>query len=205
MDTKRIILADDQLLVRAGIKALLDTLSRYAVIAECAEGQQAVDVTRRFRPDMVILDIDMPGLCGIAAARQIHQFDPGIKILILSAIDRQEVVDQALNAGASGYLYKDFILDELRLSLDTILGGGIFLSPHIRERLSPLATASALTPRQTEILRMVASGLTTKEMARTLGISPKTVEFHRAQVMDRIGVRDVAGLTRYALQQGMIA
>lgn len=210
MEKKRIIIADDQLVVRAGIRALLDTLPQYEIVAECTDGLQAVETSCRLRPDVTILDIDMPGLTGIVVARRIREFDKGIKILILSSIDRQEVVDQALNAGASGYLHKDFVLDELRFALGTILGGGRYLSPRIQERLIKLVTgrdgtnSPLLTPRQTEILRLVAAGQTTKEVALALCISPKTVEFHRAQLMERIGVHDIAGLTRYAMQQGLI-
>jgi len=210
MSNHRIIVADDQLLVRAGIHALLGTLPQYDLIAECSEGLETVEAVCRLCPDVAILDIDMPGITGIEATQRIHEFNPGIKILILSGIDRQEVVEQALNAGASGFLHKDFILDELRFALAAVLGGSRYLSPRIQERLinqvvTRQAVGSAnLTPRQVEILRLVASGQTTKEVARMLGISPKTVEFHRAQLMEKIGVHDVTGLTRYAMQQGLI-
>lgn len=211
MEKYRIFLADDQLLVRAGIRALMETLPQYEVVGESDEGRHAVAEIDRLRPDVAVLDIAMPGLTGVEAARQIRALNPGIKILILSGIDRQEVVEQALAAGAQGYLLKDFVLAELHLALTTVIGGGRYLSPKIQERLiSQVMTKDAsdtahLTPRQTEILRLVASGQTTKEVARTLGISPKTVEFHRAQLMERIGVHDVTGLTRYAMQQGLIS
>ena len=207
MKTTRILLADDQLLVREGMRALLANLPQYEIIAECAEGASAVDAVCRLHPDVVLLDIDMPGISGIEAAKLIHAFDPGIKILILSSIDRRDIVQQALGAGASGYLHKDFILDELRFALGTILAGSRYLSPRIQDSLikdkdGPITPG--LTPRQTEILRLVAAGKTTKEVARVLGISPKTVEFHRAQIMDRIGVHNVTALTRYAMQHGLI-
>jgi len=207
MKKTRIILADDQLLVREGMRALLDTLPRYEVIADCADGGAAVEAACRLRPDVAVLDIDMPVISGIEATKQIHAANPGIEILILSAIDRREIIEQALNAGASGYLHKDFILDELRFALDAVLAGNRYLSPRIQDRLIDAgngAISSALTPRQTEILRLVASGRTTKEVARELGISPKTVEFHRAQIMNRIGAHDVTALTRYAMQRGLI-
>ena len=211
MEKYRIFLADDQLLVRAGIRALMETLPKYEVVGESDEGHHAVAEIDRLRPDVAVLDIAMPGLTGIEAARQIRDLDPGIKILILSGIDRQEVVEQALAAGAQGYLLKDFVLAELHLALTTAIGGGRYLSPKLQEHLinrviTKNGTDTAqLTPRQTEILRLVASGQTTKEVARALGISPKTVEFHRAQLMERIGVHDVTGLTRYAMQQGLIS
>ena len=211
MEKYRIFLADDQLLVRAGIRALMETLPQYEVVGESDEGRHAVAEIGRLRPDVAVLDIAMPGLTGVEAAREIRALDPGIKVLILSGIDRQDVVEQALDAGAQGYLLKDFVLAELNLALATVIGGGRYLSPKIQERLISQVMAkdgpgnAQLTPRQTEILRLVASGQTTKEVARTLGISPKTVEFHRAQLMERIGVHDVTGLTRYAMQQGLIS
>lgn len=207
MKITRILLADDQLLVREGMRALLANLPQYEIIAECAEGTSAVEAVCRLHPDVAILDIDMPGISGIEAAKQIHAFDPGIEILILSAIDRREIIQQALSAGVSGYLHKDFILDELRFALGAVLSGSRYLSPRIQDCLinePDGVIMPGLTPRQTEILRLVASGRTTKEVARDLGISPKTVEFHRSQIMDRIGVHDVTALTRFAMQQGFI-
>ena len=208
MEKTRIILADDQLLVREGMRALLHSLPQYEVIAECGEGCTAVETVNRLHPDVAILDIDMPGISGIEATRQIHASAPSIAILILSAIDRREIIEKALNAGASGYLHKDFVLDELRFALGTVLAGSLYLSPRIQGCLiseQDGAVSPALTPRQTEILRLVASGQTTKEAARALGISPKTVEFHRSQIMNRIGANDVTALTRYAVQRGLIS
>lgn len=208
MEKIRIILADDQLLVREGMRAMLDTLPQYEVVAQCADGGAAVEAVCRLRPDIAILDIDMPGTSGIEAAKQIHAAHPDIEILILSAIDRREIVEEALTAGASGYLHKDFVLDELRFALGTVLAGNRYLSPRIQDCLineQDGAVSSGLTRRQTEILRLVASGQTTKMVARTLGISPKTVEFHRSQIMSRIGANDVTALTRYAMQRGLIS
>lgn len=211
MEKFRIVLADDQLLVRAGIRALLETQPQYEVVGESEEGRHAVAEVARLRPEVAVLDIAMPGLTGIEAARQIRALGLDTRILILSGIDRQEVVEEALAAGAQGYLLKDFVLGELHFALDTVIAGGRYLSPKIQERLISQVIARdapesvQLTPRQTEILRLVASGQTTKEVARALGISPKTVEFHRAQLMERIGVRDVTGLTRYAMQRGLIS
>jgi DNA-binding NarL/FixJ family response regulator len=211
METYRILLADDQLLVRAGIRALLEALPGYAVVAECEDGERTLEAAQRLRPDAIVLDIAMPGLSGIEVARRVKAFDPGIKILILSVMDRQEVVDQALAAGVEGYLLKDFILAELQLALGTVLGNGRYLSPRLQERLihrvieGGVTTPLSLTPRQMEILRLVAMGKTTKEVARELAISPKTVEFHRAQLMEKIGVHDVTGLTRYAVRHGLIS
>lgn len=206
MNKIRIVLADDQLLVRAGIRALLETLPGYAVAAECADGHSALAEVERHLPDVVLLDIAMPGPSGIEIARMLRQRDPTVRILILSSIDRQEVVEQALEAGVNGYLLKDFVLDELQQALSAVLADEAFLSPKISDfTRSTVSADELLTPRQTEILRLVANGRTTKEIGRTLGISPKTVEFHRARLMQRIGVHDVTGLTRYAVQHGLVS
>lgn len=209
MDKIRIVLADDHLLARAGIRALLERHPGHEVVAECADGVQAIAEVRHLRPDVAVLDIAMPGPSGIEVARAIRSFAPTMKILILSCIDRQEVVEQAIAARVNGYLLKDFILAELELAVSTVMNDGYFLSPRIREMLSqpPIdgEQPPVLTPRQTEILRLVASGHSTKEIARDLNISPKTVEFHRAALMEKIGVHDVTGLTRYAMQSGIIS
>ncbi len=206
----RIILADDQLLIRAGVRALLDTLPEYQLVAECADGQQAIASVREFRPDVLLLDIAMPGPTGIEVARTIRQSDANTRILVLSSIDRKEIVDQALNAGADGYLLKDFVLSELLAALKSVQLGQRYLSPRIQQMDIQASmdngtnSKNPLTARQMEILRMVASGKTTKEIARDLCISPKTVEFHRGRLMERIGTRDVTGLTRFALQYGVL-
>lgn len=206
MNKIRIVLADDQLLVRAGIRALLETIPGYAVAAECADGHSALAEVERHLPDVVLLDIAMPGPSGIEIARTLRQRDPTVRILILSSIDRQEVVEQALEAGVNGYLLKDFVLDELQQALSAVLADEAFLSPKISDfTRSTVSADELLTPRQTEILRLVANGRTTKEIGRALGISPKTVEFHRARLMQRIGVHDVTGLTRYAVQHGLVS
>ena len=210
MKKTRIILADDQLLIRAGIRAIVETLPGFEIEEECTDGYEAISAIQRLQPDVVLLDIAMPGPSGIEVARTVRQFDPNTKILVLSSIDRQEIVEQALAAGINGYLLKDFVLAELLQALETVLNGERFLSPKIREmsRFNGTEGSSGigarLTIRQTEILRLVASGRTTKEIARDLGISPKTVEFHRGRLMERIGAHDVTGLTRFALQTGVV-
>jgi DNA-binding NarL/FixJ family response regulator len=210
MKTIRIVLADDQLLIRAGIRAIIETLPGYMIEAECADGHETIAAIRTLQPDVVLLDIAMPGPTGIEVARAIRQFNQNTKILVLSSIERREIVEQALAAGVNGYLLKDFVLAELVQALSTIIEGGSFLSPKVSSMpLGAEAEADGgqraqLTTRQTEILRHVASGRTTKEIARELGISPKTVEFHRSRLMEKIGVRDVTGLTRFALHTGIV-
>lgn len=188
----------------------MEALPGYKITAECEDGNEAIEAIRRLHPDVILLDIAMPGPSGIEVARIVRQFDDEIRILVLSSIERHEIVEQALAAGANGYLLKDFILSELQQALEVVMMNGRYLSPKIRERLSSLNLKNSsdrngrLTPRQTEILRLVASGRTTKEIARQLGISPKTVEFHRGRLMERTGAHDVTGLTRFALQTGIV-
>jgi DNA-binding NarL/FixJ family response regulator len=209
MKTTSIVLADDQLLVRAGIRALLESLTGYEVIAECPDGNSALDEIEQRQPDIAILDIAMPGLNGIELSAELRRRGFRMAILMLSAIDAPQTIDQAFDAGADGYLHKDFLLDELKIAIATVLGGQRFLSAKLQaimDKHLPEATDSGgLTPRQAEILRFVASGKTTKEIARTLGISPKTVEFHRARLMERLGMHDVTALTRFAVQRGLIS
>lgn len=209
MKTLRIVLADDQLLIRVGIRALVETLPGYRIEAECADGHEAILAIQQYQPDIVLLDIAMPGPSGIEVARTIRRTDPDTRILVLSSIDRPEIIEQAMDAGVNGYLLKDFVLGELQKALEMVLAGQCFLSPKIQKMplrfgLDGNTGGPLLTPRQMEILRLVASGQTTKEIARDLGISPKTVEFHRGRLMERIGARDVTGLTRFALQTGVV-
>ncbi len=208
MNIRRIVLADDQLLVRAGIRALIETLPGYTIEAECADGLEAITQVDTQLPDILLLDIAMPGPSGIEVANLLRAKYPELRILILSSIEQPTIIEQALAAGVNGYLHKDFILDELQEALNAVLSGNCFLSPNIRLLAASTAgnapTTPGLTTRQKEILCLVASGLSTKEIARQLSISPKTVEFHRSRLMERIGVHDVTGLTRYALQNGMI-
>lgn len=209
MKASRIILADDQLLIRAGIRALFETLPEHELVSECSDGHQAIAAIRELDPEVILLDIAMPGPSGIEVARNIRLFNTSIRILILSSIDRPEIIEQAMAAGANGYLLKDFVLGELLEALNTVLRGDIYLSPRIRgfvprQNSDRSNSGNRLTSRQREVLRLVASGKTTKEIARDLGISPKTVEFHRGRLMERIGTRDVTGLTRFALQYGVL-
>lgn len=211
MKKTRVLLADDQLLIRAGVRALLDSLADYQVVAECTDGLEALAGIRSLQPDIALLDIAMPGLSGIEVSQSVRQFDPNIRILVLSGIGHQDVVEQALATGINGYLLKDFLLAELEQALQAVLAGKSFLSPKVQEVLNQpdmngeATPATGLTDRQTEILRLVASGQTTKEIARHLGISPKTVEFHRGKLMEKLAVHDVTALTRYAIRAGIVS
>lgn len=209
MPQTRTLLVDDHLLARAGIRALLESLPGYSVVGECADGMEAVSMAKALSPDLILLDLMMPGLSGIEVAQHIRSFNPDTKILMLSVVDRQDSAEKALDAGANGYLAKDFIFQELADALASVREHGRYVSPRLQpspaaSETADKASAPALTTRQLEILKRVASGMTTKTIARDLGISPKTVEFHRSQLMQRVGLRDVAGLTRYALQHALL-
>ncbi|HZP85303.1 MAG TPA: response regulator transcription factor [Burkholderiales bacterium] len=210
----RVLLADDHGLVRAGIRALMQELPDVEVVGEAADGRSAIEMLDSLRPDVVLMDISMKGLNGIEATAQIRKLKPNVRVVILSMHTTEEHVAQALRAGAAGYIVKDGATEELDIALDSVMRGERYVSPNVSrsvvERL--LADSSAqpnplnlLTPRQKEILQLIAEGRSTKEIAHVLGLSIKTVETHRAQLMQRLSIRDVPGLVRYALRAGLVS
>jgi len=210
----RVLLADDHTLVRKGIRALLEAVPGVEVIAETADGREALDLIDLKRPDVAVLDITMPGLNGLEVAARASTASPGTKVLILSMHAGEAYVAQALKAGVAGYLLKDAADDELALALHAVVRGDVYLSPRISkqvvERYAAAAAAhpdplAGLTPRQREVLQLVAEGHSSKEIAGRLGLSLKTVETHRSQIMERLGIRDVAGLVRFAIRVGLVS
>jgi DNA-binding NarL/FixJ family response regulator len=213
MKTIRVLLADDHSLVRAGIRGLIESLAGAAVVGEAGDGPEALRLAEELRPDVVLLDIGMPGLNGLEVAARLTALDPAIRVVILSMHTAEEYVLRALRAGAAGYLLKGSAVAELELALRAVARGETFLSPAVSKRVvddyvnrtggaaDPL---DALTPRQREILQLVAEGHTSKEIAQRLGLSSKTVETHRAQVMERLQVHDLAGLVRFAVRVGLV-
>jgi DNA-binding NarL/FixJ family response regulator len=206
----RILIADDHTLVRAGLTSLIARLPEMEVVAEAADGRQALRLVRDLQPDIVLMDIAMPGLNGLESAERIHGIHPKVKIIILSMHASEEYVAQALKAGASGYLLKDAATAELEMALKSVSMGQFYLSPAISRQVvdnflrgGPTGL-DLLTPRQREILQLIAEGKGTRDIAETLHLSVKTVETHRAQLMDRLDIHDVAGLIRYALKKGLI-
>jgi DNA-binding NarL/FixJ family response regulator len=198
------------MLVRLGIEMMLEGLGNYEVVGVAADGPEVISVVASLRPDIALIDIHMPGLSGIEAVTRIKSTTPDLKLVFVSAVDDPEVVIRALSSGADGYILKDMVPQELAFALETVLRGDQYLSPRISQILVERMTqqeppAPQLTARQVEILRLVAQGVTGKAIARQLAISPKTVEYHRAMIMRRIGVHDVAGLTRYAISVGLVA
>jgi DNA-binding NarL/FixJ family response regulator len=208
----RIVLADDHALVRAGFRALLQSLDGIEVVAEAENGAQALELIEHHLPDLVLMDIAMPGLNGLEAAARAAKSAPEVKIIILSMHANEEYVLQSLKAGAKGYLLKDAGLAELQLALESVSSGQTFLSPAISKHLidayvertsDGMEPFTLLTSRQREILQLIAEGATTKEIAQKLGVSVKTVETHRTQLMQRLDIHDLAGLVRYAIRFGL--
>jgi DNA-binding NarL/FixJ family response regulator len=208
----RILLVDDHALVRAGMRSLLRDLPEVEVVAEAADGAEALAAAERERPDVVLMDIAMKGMNGLEAAARMRERLPGVKVVILSMHTSEEYVLLALRAGAAAYLIKDSATSELELALKCVMRGETYLSPAISrqvvdgyvQRVGAGAGPDPLTPRQRDVLKRIAEGRSTKEIAYDLNLSVKTVETHRAQIMERLGIRDVAGLVRYAMRTGLI-
>jgi DNA-binding NarL/FixJ family response regulator len=211
----RIILADDHTLVRAGMRALLEKLPHVEVVGEAGDGREALQLVKRHRPDVVLMDISMPGLNGLEASQRMTVEFPDARVIILSMHDNEEYYWRALKAGAAGYLLKKAATTELGIALEQVVHGEIYLSQEISLRLakrppwhgivgqkSPL---EQLTSRQREILQLVAEGQNTKQIGEILKLSPKTVEYHRMKLMDGLKVYDIPGLVRFALRVGLIA
>jgi DNA-binding NarL/FixJ family response regulator len=208
----RIMLADDHALVRSGIKALLAAMPGVEVVGEASDGAEVIEMIGSLKPDLVVMDIAMKGMNGLEALRRLRGDYPTTRFLMLSMYGSEEYVMQALNAGANGYLFKDSAATELEKALYEVKHGRQYLDSHIsREALDNYMKRVAqngtpvevLTPRQREILQLIAEGNNTKEIAYQLNVSAKTIETHRAQLMDRLDIRDVPGLVRYAIRTGI--
>lgn len=210
----RVLLADDHTLVRAGLRALLDGIPDLTVVAETGDGREALDLIGTHRPDVALLDITMPGLNGLEVATRAGEVSPRTRILVLSMHAAPAYVAQALRAGVAGYLLKDAAAAELAVAIAAVARGESYLSPAISKQVvdgflrgavpaeDPLA---ALTPRQREILQLIAEGRSTKQIASDLDVSVKTVETHRAQLMERLDIHDVPGLVRFAIRSGIVS
>jgi len=209
----RVLLVDDHALVRAGIRALLETLPRVEVVGETGDGLAAVRLATELAPDVILLDITLPGLNGLEVAARVARLSPGTRVLMLSMHASPEYAARAFAAGAAGYLNKDSAFDELAAALDAIGAGRRYLCRAIDPAQVALfeqqvanggSGIDRLTPRQRQILQLVAEGLGTREIAERLFVSVKTVETHRAQIMQRLEIHDVAGLVRFAIRHGLL-
>jgi len=208
----KILLADDHKIVRDGLRALLEKEPGMSVIAEANNGRATVQLARELLPDLVIMDIGMPDLNGIDATRQIVAELPSVKVIALSMHSDRRFVVQMFRAGASGYLLKDCAFEELARAVRAVLKDQTYLSPAVtgpvmEGYLHHLATAvdemSALSPREREVLQLLAEGKSTKEVAAVLCVSIKTVETHRQQIMGKLNIHSVAELIKYAIREGL--
>ena len=209
----RVLLADDHALVRAGIRSLLDDLEGVEVVAEAADGRQALAQIGQHHPDVVLMDIMMGELNGLDATARVAARFPGVRVVILSMNASEEYVLQALRAGAVGYLLKDSRPAELEQAIRTAASGGTYLTAAVSRHVitgflqggGAAGPLERLTPRQREVLQLIAEGNTTKEIAKKLGIGVKTAETHRTQLMDALDIHDIAGLVRYAIRTRLIS
>lgn len=210
-DINRILLVDDHAILRAGLRALIDGMSGMSVVGEAADGREALLEAEKVRPDVVLMDISMSGVSGLQAAEQMKRKWPDLRVIFLSMYTNDEFVLRALRVGASGYVIKDAAVPELELAIRSALKGERFLSPRISASvidrfLEPGDRSSSpldrLTPRQREILYLIAAGKQNKAIANELGLTVKTIESHRAQMMDRLEIGDAAGLVRFAARNG---
>jgi two-component system response regulator NreC len=209
----KILLVDDHKIMREGLRSLLENQPGMQVIAEAVNGREAVRLARDKRPDVVIMDIDMPDLGGIEATRQMCAALPEVKVIGLSIHSEKHYVVNMLRSGASGFLSKDCPFDELTQAIETVMTNHTYLSPKIADfmidhyiREVPVIESSAfsvLTPREREVLQLIAEGSTTKEIASQLNVSAKTVDTHRRQIMDKLKLHSIADLTKFAIQEGL--
>lgn len=210
----RVLLADDHVLVRAGIRALLDTMHDIEVIGEVGDGREALEFIKRDKPDIVLMDISMSGLNGLDATAIVARDHPDTRVIILSMHAGEASVQRALGAGAAGYLLKEAAVGELPLAIGAVMSGKRFISPAISSivvdgflsaRDRETGPLQSLTLRQREILQLLAEGRSAKEVAFALGLSVKTVESHRRQIMERLQIFDLAGLVRFAIRAGLVS
>ncbi|MEM1188347.1 MAG: response regulator transcription factor [Pseudomonadota bacterium] len=208
-----VVLADDHRLVREGLRSVLADASDIEVVGEAENGRDSIALVRRLKPSIIVMDVSMPDLNGIDATRKIVETGLETRVLALSGHRDEMFVKGMLQAGASGYLLKDCASEELLTAIRTLTGGGMHVSPavasivvadylaHVAGTVTP--KEAALSTREREVLQLIAEGLTTARIAERLNLSVKTVESHRAKVMDKVGVRNIAGLTKYAIRHGL--
>jgi DNA-binding NarL/FixJ family response regulator len=213
MKTITVVLSDDHTVFREGLRLLLDAAGDIEVIGEAENGNRAVGETKRLRPDVAIMDIAMPLLNGVEAARKIAKEVPATKVLILSSYNDDQYVQRAIEAGAAGYLMKETATEDLLRAIHEVHNGNPFFSPPIAQRLlkrwnncglQPRSTnIPVLTPRQLEVVRLIAEGFSSKQMAEMLSLSVKTIEKHRQTAMNKLDIHEIATLTRYAVFNGV--
>ena len=211
--TIRILLVDDHKITRDGLRAMFEKLPDTEVVGEAESGREAVKLTRELKPDVIIMDISMPDLNGIDATQQILAESPKIKVIALSMYSDRRYVIGMLKAGVSGYLLKSCAFDELANAVNAVVKNRSYISPQIADTvmqdytrnltINDTSTVSALTPREREVLQLIAEGLTSTQIASRLFVSEKTVSTHRRQIMEKLNIFSVAELTKYALREGL--
>jgi DNA-binding NarL/FixJ family response regulator len=211
----RVILADDHTLVRAGIRALIEKLPDVQVVAEAEDGRSVMELVAQHRPDIVLMDIGMPGLNGLEATARLMKEFPDTRVIILSMHHNEEYVWRALNAGASGYLLKRAATSEIAFALQKVAHNELYFSRDLPDRIweragvngavVPASPLEQLTGRQREVLQLIAEGRNTKQIAHVLEVSPKTVEYHRMKLMEVLNLHDIPALVRFALRAGLVA
>jgi len=211
-----VLMAEDHAIVRQGLCALLNADGHFLMVGEAKTGREAVDMAKALKPDVILMDIAMPVLNGLEATRQILTANPAAKVIVLSAHSDDEYIQRLCAAGVSGFLEKQTSAEILTKAIRDVAAGGIFFSPSIAKRLrdeqskprgrdgTPKVNGTRLTAREAEVLQLVAEGSANKQIADTLGISIKTVEKHRQHLMDKLKIHDTAGLTRYAIAEGVV-
>jgi DNA-binding NarL/FixJ family response regulator len=220
MTSIRILLADDHVLIRRGMRAWLQSMPQVEVVGEASDGREALHLIAKVQPDVVLMDIGMPSLNGLEVTLQVTKEFPQVRVLILSMHANEEYVVQALRAGASGYMLKDAEPEELEVALKAVSRGKTYLSPTVSQGVigdylrrigastkdtpQGVDVPSLLTARQREVLQLIAEGQTTKQIAALLYISEKTVESHRLRLMRQLDIHDIAGLVRYAIRTGLV-
>lgn len=212
MNPTRVLLADDHALVRAGIRALIGELEGIEVVAEAGSGREALRLTEELQPDIVLLDIAMPALSGLEVLAETAKRFPNVRVIILTVHEEREYALQALRSGAAGYLPKSAGRTELQDAIETVARGETYVSGELARKsilqqaggVKHDAMLKMLTPRQREILILIAEGNTTRDIAVSLKISVKTVESHRAQLMERLDIHEMAGLVRFAIRTGLV-
>ena len=214
MTPVRVVLADDHAVVRAGIRAMLESLDGIEIVGQATNGREAVTMVEQHHPDVLLCDISMPGMNGLETTTRVVKEFPNVRVIILSMHTSEEYVWQALKAGATGYLLKDSEPSELDVAITAVLNGTTYLTPSVSKQVvetymqrlgNESNRADVLTPRQREILQLIAEGKALKQIAQQLTLSVKTVESHRTLLMDRLDIHDTAGLVRYAMRRGMIS
>jgi len=210
----RVLIVDDHPLMRAGIRTLLEKTIPHVDVLEAVDGLDAVELASQAHPDIVLMDISMPGLNGVEAARRITTYVPGCKVIMLSMHQDEQRVVESIRAGAVGYLMKDVAVAEVRIAIESALRGDVYISPSAPKTItrmlamtdeSETSPLSLLTARQREILQLIAEGQSTKEIGFRLALSTKTVETHRRLLMERLGIHEVAGLARFAVRAGLVS